>query len=159
MLVELGLQSKVITITGDNARNNEVMASELYNSLKAENPEKKPLFQGEESFVRCLAHIWNLIVKDILRTLKSGNIDEAFPACNDLRDGIFFRFASTGPLAKLRIFALWIDRSPSEDRNGRKSATFSTYPISVSAKKPQISLSSAIYYELHDLLYDASERK
>jgi hypothetical protein len=223
MLVELGLQSKLITITGDNARNNEVMASELYNSLKAENPEKEPLFQGEEGFVRCLAHILNLIVKDILRTLKSDNIDEAFSACNDLRDRIFSRFASTGPLAKLRIFALWIDRSPQRRQKWKEICNFLNLPnkfiqydvetrwnstfrmlndglqakrqinkflelqtdippfssddwlwleqvqmilakfdeftLLISAKKPQISLSLAIYYELHDLLYDASERK
>ncbi|KAK9366127.1 ribonuclease H-like domain-containing protein [Lipomyces kononenkoae] len=222
MLVELGLQSKLITITGDNARNNEVMVSELYDSLKAEDPEKEPLFQGEESFVRCLAHILNLIVKDILRTLKSDNIDEAFSACNDLRDGIS-RLASAGPLAKLRIFALWINRSPQRRQKWKEICNFLNLPnkfiqydvetrwnstfrmlndglqaksqinkflelqtdippfssddwlwleqvqmvlakfdeftLLISAKKPQISLSLAIYYELHDLLYDASERK
>lgn len=38
-LSDLDLQGKLISITGDNASNNEVMASELYLTLKDSNPE------------------------------------------------------------------------------------------------------------------------
>ncbi|KAK9371700.1 uncharacterized protein V1513DRAFT_428282, partial [Lipomyces chichibuensis] len=36
---------------------------------------------------------------------------------------------------------------------------FNEFTLFVSEKRPQISLTVAIYYELHDLLKDASERK
>ncbi|KAK9319345.1 hypothetical protein V1517DRAFT_235359, partial [Lipomyces orientalis] len=38
-------------------------------------------------------------------------------------------------------------------------AKFDEFTLLISAKKPQMSLSLVIYYELHDMLYDASERK
>jgi hypothetical protein len=72
-LIELGLEHKLITITGDNASNNETMASELFYSLsnrlqvlgKDSTKDMAPLYQGLDSYIRCLAHILNLIVKDI----------------------------------------------------------------------------------------------
>jgi hypothetical protein len=223
MLMELGLESKLIAITGDNATNNEVMVSELYHSLKATNPGKEPLFQGEDSYVRCLAHILNLIVKDILQSLKSGTTEEAIAAWDSFKDGPLTTFTSQEALAKLRILALWIDRSPQRRQKWKEICNFINLPnkfieydvdtrwnstfrmlsdglcarrqidrflelqtdlppfssndwvqleqihkvlskfneftLLISSKKPQISLSVPIYYELHDLLHDASERK
>lgn len=222
LLEELGLEHKLITITGDNASNNETMVSELFHNLQ-ENLNSAPLFQGLDSYVRCLAHILNLIVKDIFRALKSGNTEEAHTACDCLRDGIPWPSATQGALAKLRIFALWIDRSPQRrkkwtdicqianlpgkfieyDVDTRWNSTFrmlsdglhakcqinkflewqkdfppfttkdwnrlaqiydvllkfNEFTLFVSKKKPQISLTVPIYYELHDLLNEASERK
>ncbi|KAK9364536.1 ribonuclease H-like domain-containing protein, partial [Lipomyces kononenkoae] len=63
LLIELDLEHKLISITGDNATNNERMASELFERLQERLPE--PLFRGIDSYVRCLAHILNLVVKDI----------------------------------------------------------------------------------------------
>jgi hypothetical protein len=57
------------------------MVSELFHSLQETAFEKdtsKIQFQGLDSYVRCIAHILNLIVKDILRALKSGTTKEAF---------------------------------------------------------------------------------
>ena len=34
------------------------------------------LLCGPDSYVRCLAHILNLIVKDILQILKAGNVED-----------------------------------------------------------------------------------
>ncbi|KAK9371827.1 uncharacterized protein V1513DRAFT_386091 [Lipomyces chichibuensis] len=76
LLDELNLNSKVLTITGDNASNNEAMISELYENLltkvsTAEDPsgnnERRVMrFEGSSSYIRCIAHVLNLIVGDIL---------------------------------------------------------------------------------------------
>lgn len=62
--------------------------------------------------MRCLAHIINLIVKDILSALKSGNTEEATSFCDTLDKGKYHLYYTLEPLAKLRILALWIHRSP-----------------------------------------------
>lgn len=79
VLIELHLEEKLISITGDNASNNEAMVSILEGLLGDSNS----LFKGLGSFIRCLAHILNLIVKDILRVLKSGTVQEATRLCDD----------------------------------------------------------------------------
>ncbi|KAN0072167.1 hypothetical protein V8E54_009896 [Elaphomyces granulatus] len=56
LLQELNIETKLLSITGDNASNNETLMD-----------------TGRASFIRCLAHILNLIVKKLLETLKSGN--------------------------------------------------------------------------------------
>jgi hypothetical protein len=113
-LRELDLEYKLTAITGDNASNNEVMASELFNTLNGKidtgNVQNKIQFYGLDSYIRCLAHIRTLIVKDILRALRSGSTEEAHVVCDSLRAGEPIK-AQTA-LAKLRILALWIDRSP-----------------------------------------------
>jgi hypothetical protein len=228
-LIELGLEHKLITITGDNASNNETMASELFYSLsnrlqvlgKDSTKDMAPLYQGLDSYIRCLTHILNLIVKDILRALKSGNTEEAHAACDSLRDGK--PIITQTALGKLRVLALWIDRHPQRkqkwnevckiidlpdkyieyDVDTRWNSTyrmlndgllakkqidkflelqtefppftnedwsrltqihrvlskFNELTLFISKKKPQISLAVPIYYELHDLLNDASECK
>lgn len=66
MLMEHDLERKLITISGDNASNNERMVSQLSQNLKR-NLGADLLFRGASSYVRCLAHILNLIVKSILQ--------------------------------------------------------------------------------------------
>ncbi|KAJ5202977.1 hypothetical protein N7449_005056 [Penicillium cf. viridicatum] len=74
MLVELRIEEKLLTITADNASNNETLAFELYfnlwdecNSEDSKVPGKGHLrFQGIDSYIRCLAHVLNLIVRGIL---------------------------------------------------------------------------------------------
>lgn len=222
MLLELDLQSKLTTITGDNASNNEKMVSILSQNLR-QKLGVYPLFRGSESYVRCLAHILNLIVKDILETLKSGNVEEAHVMCDHFKEGEQLSVGSQEPLARIRILALWIHRSPQQrqkwnevcriidlsskyieyDVDTRWNSTFrmlddalkarcqvdkflqlqTDFPrfttmdwsrlsqihnilskfneltLFVSKRKPQISLAGPIYYELHDLLDEASERK
>ena len=113
LLIELNLERKLLSITGDNASNNERMAVELFNSLQ-KTYGADSLFCGLDSYIRCLAHIINLIVKDILQALKSGSAEEAASICNNLDKGEHspYEFQSLGPLSKLRILALWIQRSP-----------------------------------------------
>ncbi|KAK9349959.1 hypothetical protein V1523DRAFT_128329 [Lipomyces doorenjongii] len=59
--------------------------------------------------------------------MSSDLIDEAFSACNDLRDGLPL-LSSTGTLAKLRIFALWIDRSPQRRQKWKEICDFLNLP-------------------------------
>ena len=67
-LLELDLAPKLVSITGDNAANNETMVSDLYHRLARIRLQGKQelRFKGLDSYIRCLAHILNLIVKDIL---------------------------------------------------------------------------------------------
>ena len=123
-LSDLDLQSKLISITGDNASNNEVMASELYLMLKESN--QKIQFCGVDSYIRCLAHILNLIVKDILRALKSGSTQEASTACDYLRAGK--SLPNQTALARLRILALWISRSPQRRQKWKEVCKYMDLP-------------------------------
>lgn len=216
-LSDLDLQGKLISITGDNASNNEVMASELYLTLRDSNPEIQ--FCGIDSYIHCLAHILNLIVKDILHALKSGSIQEAYTACDSIQNGK--SFATQTALARLQILALWISRSPQRRQKWKEVCSYmdlpdrfieydvetrwnSTYQmlhgslkvkaqinrflalqteippftdhdwhrlsqihcvlmkfneltLFISEKRPQISLAIPLYYELHDLLHEASK--
>ncbi|KAJ5642740.1 hypothetical protein N7490_006740 [Penicillium lividum] len=68
LLIELNLERKLLSITGDNARKNERMAVELFNSLQ-KTYGADSLFCGLDSYTRRLAHIINLIVKDICSLL------------------------------------------------------------------------------------------
>ncbi|KNE97041.1 hypothetical protein PSTG_09616 [Puccinia striiformis f. sp. tritici PST-78] len=57
---KFGIQQKICGIVSDNASNNEVMVREL-------KKQKWPRFKGEGQWVRCFAHVLNLIVQGILR--------------------------------------------------------------------------------------------
>jgi hypothetical protein len=106
------------------------MASELFHLLKrnvdSEDTHTPVHFQGLDSYIRCLAHIMNLIVKDILRALISGNIEEASTICDDLRAGK--SIITQTALAKLRVLTLWIDRSPQRRQNWKDICQFMNLP-------------------------------
>ncbi|RKF73594.1 putative AC transposase, partial [Golovinomyces cichoracearum] len=112
-LKELNLESKFFTITGVNASNNEILISELYFRLKkrysvaasTSSGVKSIRFSGLYSYIRCLAHILNLIVKDILATLKTGDHQSATTACDLLQNKQGVGHHST--MSRLRILALW----------------------------------------------------
>jgi hypothetical protein len=118
MLAELQIENKLLTITADNASNNETLASELYFNLteKYNSDDSNPLskgclrFQGVDSYIRCLAHVLNLIVGDILSALKSGDHRSAMEACDLLQENK--KIGQYSALARLRIMALWISRTP-----------------------------------------------
>jgi hypothetical protein len=81
---------KLLTITGGNATNSELV-SELFFHLLEKYPKTIQVntesntesniqsniellhFQGTDSYVCCLAHILNLIVQGILAALKAGD--------------------------------------------------------------------------------------
>jgi hypothetical protein len=130
MLVELSLEHKLISITGDNASNNEAMASELYFSLSnrfGEQDENSTLlYRGLDSYIRCLAHVLNLIVKDILRALKSGDTEQAQAACDSLQDG--HSITNQSAIGRLRILALWISRNPQRRQNWKEICRLNDLP-------------------------------
>jgi hypothetical protein len=86
LLKELGIEQKLLAITGDNAGNNGTLCHALYKGL-SESYSDDPLanssirprmrFHGRKSFIRCLAHVTNLICDDILKELKSSTAREA----------------------------------------------------------------------------------
>lgn len=118
LLMELRIGHKLLTITADNASNNETMMSELFFGLQEklttddiEFFEMKPLrFRGKDSYIRCLAHVLNLIVGDILASLKCGTLNTSIEACDRLQQNK--EIGQHSPLARLRIIALWISRTP-----------------------------------------------
>ncbi|OAV87793.1 hypothetical protein PTTG_29279, partial [Puccinia triticina 1-1 BBBD Race 1] len=57
---KFGIQQKICGIVSDNASNNKVMVNEL-------KKLKWTRFRGEAQWVRCFAHVLNLIVQSILR--------------------------------------------------------------------------------------------
>ncbi|KAJ6003904.1 hypothetical protein N7540_013186 [Penicillium herquei] len=79
ILDELDIAPKLLTITGDNAGNNGTLCDSLHDQLlkKYDNDNNRfrirPLmrFRGRQSFIPCLAHILNLICKDVLASLKA----------------------------------------------------------------------------------------
>ena len=113
-LGELGIEHKILTITADNATNNESLMSELYFNLKEKFlgvGEKDAFhFQGADSYIRCLAHVLNLIVSDILSALKSGDHKTAVNACDLMQENKDIGMHSV--LSRLRIMSLWIARTP-----------------------------------------------
>lgn len=107
VLVELDLEQKLIAITADNASNNERMVDVLADTLSQKHGSRAR-FQGSQSYVRCLGHIINLIVKDILAKLNTGNpdvdemcaiIDREHPQSLDV-------------VGRVRYLAVWIQQSP-----------------------------------------------
>ncbi|GCB25499.1 putative AC9 transposase [Aspergillus awamori] len=113
-LEELEIEPKLLAITADNAANNESLMSELYFNLKEKLHgvgEKYAFrFQGVDSYIRCLAHVLNLIVSDILLTLKSGDHKTAVAACDLMQANKDIGLYSV--LSRLRIMSLWITRTP-----------------------------------------------
>jgi len=89
-LKELQIKSKLLTITADNANNNKTLISKLYFNLtekfltfETTSLETKQLhFQNINNYIRCLAHILNLIISDILTTLKAGDHQTAITTYN-----------------------------------------------------------------------------
>lgn len=118
MLSELWLEKKLLMITTDNASNNETLASELYFNLS----EKYTLnnsnslsdgclrFQGINSYIRCVAHILNLIVKDMFIAMKCGDFRSAMEVCDLLQENK--KTGRHSALAQLWIMVLWISRTP-----------------------------------------------
>ena len=128
-LQELGLECKLLTITGDNASNNETLIKELYSCLAAkhhtitdelENNREVMRFTGLKSYVCCLAHILNLIVKDILTSLKAGENSTASLACDDLQAGIALTSGAYSIIEKIWVLALWVGKNPQQRQMWRK---------------------------------------
>jgi hypothetical protein len=68
LLEEWGIETKVFSITLDNASSNDVCVGLLRNQL---NIKKALVCEGEFFHIRCCAHILNLIVQDGLKEIDS----------------------------------------------------------------------------------------
>ncbi|KAJ5084978.1 hypothetical protein N7532_009749 [Penicillium argentinense] len=130
MLIELSLKDKLISITGDNASNNEAMASELFFSLSdrpsVEEAMPAPLYRSLDSYISCLAHVLNLIVKNILPNLGSGTMEQAQVACDCLQAGNSITDHSA--IGILRVLALWINRSPQRRQKWKEVCRLNNLP-------------------------------
>jgi hypothetical protein len=81
MLEELDVAPKLLTITGDNSANNEVLCDSLHAELLKKYDDKndqfriRPFmrFRGRQSFICCLAHVINLICRNVLASLRAGS--------------------------------------------------------------------------------------
>jgi hypothetical protein len=118
MLTELQIEHKLLTITADNASNNETLVSELYFNLtdKLSAAGNAPAdkghlrFLGIDSYIRCLAHVLHLIASNILSELKAGDHKTANEMCDLLQENK--KIGRHSALARLRILVLWIARTP-----------------------------------------------
>ncbi|KAJ5863000.1 hypothetical protein N7455_007273 [Penicillium solitum] len=132
MLAELDIAPKLLTITGDNAGNNGTLCDSLHNQLlkKYDNDDDRfrirPLmrFRGRPSFIPCLAHILNLICKDVLASLRAGSAREVKAILDDMAihtSPAFNSIHSTkGAIMKIRFLTLWIARSPQRRRDWKE---------------------------------------
>ncbi|KAJ3504337.1 hypothetical protein NMY22_g17960 [Coprinellus aureogranulatus] len=57
-LQEFGIEDRILGFTGDNASNNDTLVEELSMLI--------PSFRGDAARIRCLAHVINLVARDVL---------------------------------------------------------------------------------------------
>ncbi|KAK9372518.1 ribonuclease H-like domain-containing protein [Lipomyces chichibuensis] len=76
------------------------------------------------SFIPCLAHIINLICKDVLATLKAGSVREAKAMLDEMaaqkNQAFTFVHTTKGAIVKIRLLVLWIARSPHRRQDWRE---------------------------------------
>ncbi|KAK9257572.1 hypothetical protein V1519DRAFT_120431 [Lipomyces tetrasporus] len=99
------------------------MISALYENLERKYGDSVS-FRGLDSYVRCLAHILNLILQGILHALKSGNAREACAMCDSLSNREACSFEDQGALFGTRIYSL-------TDLVARTEPSFYNYQISI----------------------------
>lgn len=124
-LKKMGVLQKLLSITCDNADNNTVAIRQLYKRLLTlydDHLEEFLIrsgtmrFKGEQSHIRCFAHILNLIVKDILRDIGSSTHKNAVERLSQAAAGKWKQIDAplgSGAIAILRLIVLWSRRSSS----------------------------------------------
>ena len=132
LLAELKLKHKLFSITGDNAGNNGTLCESLFDSLKSDYDDEiggvrpRMRFHGRDSWVRCLAHIINLICTDVLTDQKAGTAKDAKKLldswekqfhCNDYK---IPGDPSRSVIAKVRLVNLWVLRSTQREQDWAK---------------------------------------
>jgi hypothetical protein len=123
LLQELEVAPKLLTITGDNASNNGTLCDTLYAELHKDYDDEdsafrmQPLmrFHGRPSFIRCLAHVINLVCKEVLAHLGAGSAKEAKATLDESsllkNPPLADHLSSKGAIVKIRLLVLWITRS------------------------------------------------
>jgi hypothetical protein len=126
ILLKFQLRQKFISITGDNASNNDTLSLYLLRYLRQrfhdfldEHKTRRGdiQFRGEESQIQCFAHICHLIVGVILSNLGAGTHKEAVAILDNYetmkgRPITISQDQSSGVIAKLQLIVLWVARSP-----------------------------------------------
>ena len=118
------LREKLVAITGDNASNNPSLCRHLYKLLSKDFTDDPNLgntifedwklmqFKGNESFVRCMAHILNLVAKAILKELKAGSHKEARKLIWEMAEKKVDCFkpedTPKSAIGHLRLIVLWL---------------------------------------------------
>ena len=114
------LERKLVAITGDNASNNPTLCRQLYKMLSKDftsdtttasyDCREQMQFKGDQSFIRCLAHILNLIAKAILKALNAGSHKDAKKLIYEMAEKKIESFTNTprSAIARLRLIVLWI---------------------------------------------------
>ncbi|EED22636.1 conserved hypothetical protein [Talaromyces stipitatus ATCC 10500] len=119
VLCELDIRAKLLSITGNNASNNLAMAEILHDLLKADyktgDTQQAIRYQEEGSFIRCLAHILNLIVKEFLTVLKATDITGDFQIIEDLENNLSL-IQSQSAFSRIRILSLYISSTTERKR-------------------------------------------
>jgi hypothetical protein len=123
---------KLLTVTADNADNNDTcvrhlhrMMAQRYDDHLCEDPirEGSMRFKGEESQIRCFAHILHLIVEDFLDALGSSTHKNAEETLNRAAAGKHKEITAPlgyGSIAILRLIVLWTHRSPQRKLEWKK---------------------------------------
>jgi len=121
---KLGILYKIISLTRDNAKNNDTCARYLYRMMEYlyDNHldlmpvyNKEMRFKGEDSLIDCLAHVDNLICKAILESLGSSTHKDASEFLDRVRSHGWKNITMllvSGDIAVLRVIVLWMNKSP-----------------------------------------------
>jgi len=129
LLEELKVKHKLFTIIGDNASNNSTLYYHLFQHLREEyDDQPSPVrpriqFYRKLSFIRYLAHIINLIYKDVLSSLKAGSAIEAKKTLDSWEktfksaDYVIPKDNSRSAITKVRFLNLWILQSSQREED------------------------------------------
>jgi hypothetical protein len=119
---KLGILYKIMSLTGDNTRNNNTCTRYLYKIIGYIYNEyldpipvynKSMRFKGEASKVDCLAHIDNLIIKAILKSLGSSTYKDTIAFLDRVSNNGWNKVTLpivSGDITILYIIVLWMNR-------------------------------------------------
>jgi len=131
--------TKLLTITADNASNNDTLCrhlhrqmTPLYDEWLSEHRIRKERmrFMGEESQIRCFAHILNLVVQKILTTIGSSSHKNAADLLDRVaasRNKTITPPLASGVIALLRLQVLWVQRSAQRRHEWRSRPNVNKY--------------------------------
>jgi len=127
LLEDWGIETKVFTITLDNASSNDVCVGLLRNQLTI---KKALLCEGEFFHIRCCAHILNLIVQNGLKEIDS--------ALQKIRDSVKY---VRGSQMRKQNFLQAVNKMLLDSRNGLKQDVPTRWNFTY------IMLETAIHYQ------------
>jgi hypothetical protein len=120
VLKQFKLEQKLVAITGNNTSNNPTLYCQLYKLLSKDftnnipladclyNPRELIQFKSDQSFVRYLVYILNLIAKAILKALNTGSHKDVKKLIYKIAEKQIESFTDTlqSAIARLRLIIL-----------------------------------------------------